>query len=46
MTVEKYRMNTLKTYTRAVVHLRRQFLERRFGLVLGAGVSGGFGIPV
>lgn len=35
----------LKAYPRAVVHLRRQFEVKRFGLVMGAGVSIDFKVP-
>ncbi len=37
--------SVLKLYSRPVVHLRKQVLENRFGLVFGAGLSKGFGIP-
>src|ERR1039458_4829703 len=36
----------LKEYPRAVVHLRRQCESKRFGLVLGAGMSRTFEIKV
>jgi broad-specificity NMP kinase len=39
-------LELLKAYPKAVVHLRRQFKEKRFGLVLGAGVSRGFDVPL
>ena len=29
----------LRKYTRAVVHMRRQFGEHRFGLIFGAGIA-------
>lgn len=45
MTEEDARKSVLQQYTRAVVHLRRQVRERRFGIVLGAGVSAPFNIP-
>lgn len=35
----------LKRYPRAVVHLRSQVHKKRFGAVLGAGVSIDFGVP-
>jgi hypothetical protein len=35
-----------KSYPRAVVHLRHQFKEKRFGLILGAGVGIDFRIPL
>jgi broad-specificity NMP kinase len=45
-TVKAIRCNVLKAYPKAVVHLRRQFSEQRFGLVLGAGVGRDFRIPI
>lgn len=36
----------LKAYPKPVVHLRRQFKEKRFGLVLGAGVGIDFRVPL
>lgn len=36
----------LKKYPKAVVHLRRQVAEKRFGLVMGAGVGIDFRIPL
>lgn len=36
----------LGRYPRPVVHLRRQFKEKRFGLILGAGVGIDFKIPL
>src|SRR5438874_2480171 len=35
----------LKSYSRAIVHMRRQVCASRFGMVFGAGLSKGFGIP-
>ena len=35
----------LKTYTKAVVHMRKQFEKKRLSLVFGAGLSKEFGIP-
>src|SRR5215213_1586728 len=37
--------SVLKLYSRSVVHIRKQVLLNRFGLVFGAGLSKGFGIP-
>ncbi|MBI4937776.1 MAG: SIR2 family protein [Nitrosomonadales bacterium] len=37
--------DVLKDYPRAIVHLRHQVEEKRFGLVLGAGVASDFKIP-
>ena len=36
----------LRDYARAVVHLRSQFAEKRFGLILGAGVVTDFNVPM
>ena len=35
----------LKQYPRVIVHLRRQFQERRFGTILGAGTSVNLNVP-
>lgn len=35
----------LSRYSRAIVHMRQQLDEKRFGLILGAGVSRAFGFP-
>ena len=35
----------LKKYPRAIVHLRSQVTNKRFGAVLGAGISVSFGVP-
>src|SRR6185369_4628083 len=43
---DKLRKRVLKAYPKAVVHLRRQFEDHRFGLVLGAGVSKDFNVPL
>lgn len=42
---DKMRVEVLKSYPKAVVHLRRQYKTRRFGLVLGAGISLDFKVP-
>lgn len=45
MKSEKILGNVLKAHPKAVVHLRRQFNVKRFGLILGAGVSLDFKVP-
>jgi len=40
------RKDLLKTHPRAVVHLRSQVVKKRFGLVLGAGISVDLGVPM
>lgn len=42
---DKTRVEVLKSYPKAVVHLRRQFKTRRFSIVLGAGISLDFNVP-
>lgn len=37
--------SVLECYSRSIVHMRKQFSLNRFGLVFGAGLSKGFGIP-
>lgn len=37
--------SVLECYSRCVVHIRKQVLANRFGLVFGTGISKGFGIP-
>ena len=46
MSATKLRKQVLKDNPRAVVHLRRQFGSKRFGLILGAGMSKSFKIPL
>lgn len=42
----KYDYKVLKDYPRPIVHMRQQLLaNKKFGLVLGAGVSKHFGLP-
>jgi SIR2-like domain len=35
----------LRRYTRAIVHMRRQFAEHRFGLIFGAGIGADLKLP-
>lgn len=42
---KKIHCKVLKDYTRPIVHLRHQVEDKRFGLVLGAGVGSNFRIP-
>lgn len=46
MASEAIRRAVLKEYPRAVVHVRRQCASKRFSLVLGAGMSRPFSIPL
>jgi thymidylate kinase len=46
MTLSATHLELLKAYPKAVVHLRHQFREKRFGLVLGAGAAIDFGVPL
>jgi thymidylate kinase len=46
MALDTTHSEVLKSYPKAVIHLRRQFKEKRFGLVLGAGVSIDFKVPL
>lgn len=46
MTKSDDRAKVLNAYPKSVVHLRKQVAENRFGLVLGAGVSLNFGVPL
>lgn len=43
--VKDERCALLKAYPRAIVHLRSQVTKKRFGAVLGAGISVSFGVP-
>ncbi len=46
MTATEIHKAVLKDYARAVVHLREQVQEKRFGLILGAGVVTDFNVPM
>jgi hypothetical protein len=39
------RIDLLKKYTKPIVHMRQQFLNNKFGLVFGSGVSKNFKLP-
>ncbi len=43
--LDEVHKSVLECYSRAVVHMRKQVLAKRFGLVFGAGLSQAFGIP-
>src|SRR5690349_7202350 len=45
LTLNKTHQSLLESYSRPIVHLRRQVLDHRFGLVFGAGLSKHWGIP-
>jgi len=40
------KINLLKSYSRAIAHMRNQIKHDRFGLVFGAGISRDFGFPL
>ena len=44
--IAKDRTAVLQSYPKAVVHLRQQYQTRRFGLVLGSGISVDFKVPM
>ncbi len=46
MTLQDLQKRVLKAYPRAIAHLRRQVNDKRFGLILGAGISKNFKIPL
>lgn len=46
LTINNHHRDVLKWYSRPVVHLRRQFREKRFGPVVGAGISLDFNVPL
>ena len=45
-TTQEIRHEILTAYPKAITHLRRQFAEKRFGIVVGSGISRDFNIPL